>query len=77
MCLLAKHGVIEEMTIKHSDGAAVNALDDSKFHGASVWEIDDWAESLSRAGLGGSLSREAGAWLNGMFGTDYTRMVKS
>ncbi|EHK16140.1 uncharacterized protein TRIVIDRAFT_163920 [Trichoderma virens Gv29-8] len=77
MCLLAKHGVIEEMTIKHSDGAAVNALDDSKFHGASVWEIDNWAESLSRAGLGGSLSREAGAWLNGMFGTDYTRMVKS
>lgn len=74
MHLLAKHGVIEEMSIKHSDGAAVAALDASLFHGASVWEINDWAEPLTRAGLGSSLSKEAGTWLNGMFGTEYTKM---
>ncbi|RFU80420.1 lipoate- ligase a [Trichoderma arundinaceum] len=74
MYLLAKHGVIEEMSIKHSDGAAVKALDASVFQGASVWNIHDWAESLNRAGLGGTLSGEAGKWLNGVFGTEYTKM---
>ncbi|KAH6608238.1 lipoate- ligase a [Trichoderma cornu-damae] len=74
MRLLAKHGVIEEMSIKRRDGAAVDALDASVFQGASVWAIRDWAEPLARAGLGGSLSKEAGAWLNGVFGTDYTKM---
>ncbi|KAL7943743.1 hypothetical protein V8C42DRAFT_328338 [Trichoderma barbatum] len=76
MNLLAKHGVIEEMNITHSDGAAIDALDASTFHGASVWEVDDWAESLTRAGLGSGLSNEAGAWLNGMLGTDYTKMTQ-
>ncbi|KAL6817440.1 hypothetical protein V8C40DRAFT_253119 [Trichoderma camerunense] len=74
MSLLARHGVIDEVNIKHSDGAAVDTLDASRFHGASIWEIGDWAESLTQAGLGDSLSKEAGAWLNGIFGTEYTNM---
>ncbi|KAL6864566.1 hypothetical protein J3F83DRAFT_761898 [Trichoderma novae-zelandiae] len=74
MRLVANHGVIEEMDIKHSDGAAVDGLDASVFHGARVWEVDDWAALLARAGLGSSLSEEAGPWLNHMFGTEYTRL---
>lgn len=74
MSLLARHGVIDDLNIKHSDGAAVDTLDASRFHGASIWEIGDWAESLTQAGLGGSLSKEAGDWLNGIFGTEYTKM---
>jgi lipoate-protein ligase A len=74
MSLLARHGVIDEVNIKHSDGAAVDALDASIFQRVFIWEIDDWAESLTQAGLGGTLSKEAGAWLNGIFGTEYTKM---
>lgn len=74
MSLLARHGVIDEVNIKHSDGAAVDALNVSIFNGASIWEIGDWVESLTQAGLGGSLSKEAGAWLNDIFGTEYTKM---
>lgn len=70
MRLVANHGVIEDMEIKHRDGAAVDGLDASVFHGARIWEMDDWAASLARAGLGSSLSDEAGQWLNHMFGTD-------
>ncbi|KAL7810728.1 hypothetical protein V8C44DRAFT_331906 [Trichoderma aethiopicum] len=72
--LVANHGVIEDMDIKHSDGAAVDGLDASVFHGARIWEMDDWAAPLARAGLGSSLSQEAGQWLNHMFGTEYTKM---
>lgn len=74
MRLVANHGVIEDMDIKHSDGAAVDGLDASVFHGARIWEMDDWSASLARAGLGSSLSEEAGHWLNHMFGTEYTKM---
>ncbi|KAM0263777.1 hypothetical protein ACHAQJ_001095 [Trichoderma viride] len=74
MYLLAKHGVIEVTGIKHSDGTIINGLDASVFQGASVWEIDNWVERLARAGLGDSLSKEAGEWLNGVFGTEYTKM---
>ncbi|KAH0496145.1 hypothetical protein TgHK011_003524 [Trichoderma gracile] len=74
MRLVANHGVIEDMDIKHSDGAAVDGLDVSVFHGARVWEMDDWAALLARAGLGSNLSDEAGHWLNHMFGTEYTKM---
>jgi lipoate-protein ligase A len=74
MYLLAKHGVIEEMNIKHRDGAVIDGLDASALHGASVWEVDNWIERLTRAGLGSSLSKEAGEWLNGVFGTEYTKM---
>lgn len=74
MSLLARHGIIDEVNIKHSDGAAVDALDASIFQGVSIWEIGNWAESLNQAGLGGGLSKEAGAWLNGIFGTEYTNM---
>ncbi|TFA98393.1 Putative lipoate-protein ligase A [Trichoderma ghanense] len=74
MRLVANHGIIEDMDIKHSDGAAVDGLDASVFHGARVWEVDDWAASLARAGLGSSLSEEAGHWLNHMFGTEYTSL---
>ncbi|KAL7794236.1 hypothetical protein V8C37DRAFT_376959 [Trichoderma ceciliae] len=72
MYLLAKHGAIEEINIKHSDRAAMKALDASALRGVSVWEIDSWVESLARAGLGSKLSEEAGMWLNGVFGTEYT-----
>lgn len=74
MSLLARHGVIDEVNIKHSDGAAVDTLDASIFQGVSLWEIGDWTESLTQAGLRGSLSKEAGAWLNGIFGTEYTKL---
>jgi lipoate-protein ligase A len=74
MHLSARHGVIEDMSIKHSDGTAINGLDASVFQGASVWEIMNWTESLNRAGLGDSVSKEAGEWLNGMFGAEYARM---
>ena len=74
MRLVANHGVIEDMDIKHRNGAAVDGLDASVLHGARVWEIEDWASSLARAGLGSSLSEEAGQWLNHMLGTEYTRM---
>lgn len=74
MSLLARHGVIDELNIKHSDGAAVDTLDASRFQGVSIWEIGNWAESLTQAGLGSRLSKEAGAWLNGIFGTEYTKM---
>ncbi|KAL7907025.1 hypothetical protein GGI35DRAFT_102189 [Trichoderma velutinum] len=76
MCLLAKHGVIEAMDIQHNDGTAVDALDISTFHATPLWEINDWTESLARAGLGSRLSQEAGAWLNGMFGTKYTEITQ-
>ncbi|KAL6901199.1 hypothetical protein GGI43DRAFT_370708 [Trichoderma evansii] len=75
MRLFARHGVIEDMSIKHSDGAAINGLDASILHGTSVWEITNWKESLTRAGLGDSLSTEAGEWLNGVFGTEYAKMT--
>lgn len=74
MHLFAKHGVIEDMSIKHRDGAAINGLDASVFHGTSVWEITNWVASLTRAGLGDSLSKEAGEWLNGVLGTEYAKM---
>lgn len=75
MHLFAKHGVIEDMSIKHSDGAVINGMDASVFHGTSVWEITNWKESLTRAGLGDSLSTEAGEWLNGVFGAEYAKMT--
>lgn len=74
MHLSARHGVIEDMSIKHGDGAAINGLDASVLQGASLWEITNWVESLSRAGLGDRVSKEAGEWLNGMFGTEYAKM---
>jgi lipoate-protein ligase A len=74
MHLSARHGVIEDMSIKHSNGAAITGLDASAFQGASVWETTNWVESLNRAGLGDSASKEAGEWLNGMFGAEYARM---
>ncbi|KAL7926378.1 hypothetical protein ACQKWADRAFT_280131 [Trichoderma austrokoningii] len=74
--LSARHGVIEDMRITHSDGAAINGLDASVFQGASVWEISNWTELLNRAGLGDSVGEEAGEWLNGMFGTEYAKMLK-
>ncbi|KAJ4857791.1 biotin/lipoate a/B protein ligase family domain-containing protein [Trichoderma breve] len=74
MSLLARHGVIDEVNIKHSDGATIDALDASIFQGVSIWEIKNWAASLTQAGLGGGLSEEAGAWLNGIFGTEYTKI---
>lgn len=74
MHLSARHGVIEDMSIKHSDGAAINGLDASVFQGASVWDITNWTESLNRAGLGDGVSKEAGEWLDGMFGTEYAKM---
>lgn len=74
MHLSARHGVIEDVSIKHSDGAAINGLDASVFQGASVWEITNWVDSLHRAGLGDSLGKEAGEWLNEMFGTEYANM---
>lgn len=74
MHLSARHGVIEDMSIKHSDGAAINGLDTSVFQGASVWDITNWTGSLNRAGLGDSVGKEAGEWLNGMFGAEYARM---
>lgn len=75
MHLFAKHGVIEDMAIKHSDGAAISGLDASVFHGTSVWEITNWVESLRRAGLGDGLSKEAGEWLNGVLGAEYAKMA--
>lgn len=74
MHLSSRHGIIEDMSIKHSDGAAINGLDASVFQGASVWDITNWTESLNRAGLGDNVSKQAGEWLNGMFGAEYARM---
>lgn len=74
MHLSARHGVIEDMSIKHSNGAAMNGLDASMFQGASVWDMTNWTESLNQAGLGDDVSREAGEWLDGMFGAEYARM---
>ncbi|KGQ09818.1 hypothetical protein BB8028_0004g07630 [Beauveria bassiana] len=67
----AKQGVIERFHIENSKGAQ---KDVSSLVGATLYDIDDWSARLADAGLASQPAQQIGEWLNGILGTEFTKL---
>ncbi|KND94615.1 putative lipoate-protein ligase A [Tolypocladium ophioglossoides CBS 100239] len=64
----ARHGLIERFNIEGEQRAATDSLVNSSLH-----NVHDWIERLAQVGLGGRDAADAGAWMNDVLGTEFTK----